>query len=165
MTASSLDYRALAELRYQIRRFLRFSEQAARGVGLEPRQHQLMLALKGLPEGVRPRIGELAERMQIAHHSAVELVNRLAAGGYIRRAGHGRDRREILLALTSKGERVLRQLSLHHKEELRTQGPALVAALQHAMQNSEDALATAAKPARRGTKTSTMDGRGIRERR
>ena len=79
------DYESLAELRYQIRRFLHFSEQASRKAGLEPRQHQLMLALKGLPTGTRPRIGELAERLQIQHHSAVELANRLAAGGYVRR--------------------------------------------------------------------------------
>ena len=73
------DYQALAELRYQIRRFVHFSEQASRTAGLEPQQHQLMLALKGLPKGVRPRIGELAERLQIRHHSTVELVNRLSA--------------------------------------------------------------------------------------
>ena len=128
------DYRALAELRYQIRNFAHFSEQAARDAGLEPRQHQLMLALKGLPEGVRPRIMELAKRLRIRHHSAVELTNRLASGGYVRRRRRGRDRREVLLSLTSKGEKVLRSLSLHHRTELRLRGPALVAALQHAMQ-------------------------------
>src|SRR5713226_1037334 len=115
------DYQSLAELRYQIRRYVHFSEQVARAAGLEPRQHQLMLALKGLPRGVRPRVGELAERLQIQHHSAVELVNRLAAGGLVRRRV-GQDRREVLLALTPKGERVLRELSLHHKGELRMQG-------------------------------------------
>ena len=72
-----LDYESLAQVRYQIRRFQRFSERAARAVGLEPHQHQLMLALKGLPQGVRPRVRELAERLQIQHHSTVELVNRL----------------------------------------------------------------------------------------
>lgn len=132
------DYQALAELRHQIRRFLAFSEHASRQAGLEPRQHQLMLALKGLPPGVRPRIGELAERLQLAHHSTVELVNRLSAGGYIRRAGHGRDRREVLLALTPKGNRVLRSLSLHHRQELLTQGPALVAALRNVIKNSTE---------------------------
>lgn len=128
------DYQSLAELRYQIRRFLHFSEQAARKAGLEPRQHQLMLTLKGLPAGTRPRIGELAERMQIQHHSAVELVNRLAAGGYVRRHRGGEDRREVLLSLTAKGEKILRELSLHHKDELRKRGPALVATLKRAMQ-------------------------------
>lgn len=132
------DYESLAELRYQIRRFLHFSEQAAREAGLEPRQHQLMLTLKGLPAGTRPRIGELAERMQIQHHSAVELVNRLAAGGYVRRHRGDEDRREVLLSLTPKGEKILRELSLHHKAELRTRGPALVAALKRAMQAGSD---------------------------
>ena len=128
------DYESLAELRYQIRRFLHFSEQAAREAGLEPRQHQLMLTLKGLPAGTRPKIGELAERLQIQHHSAVELVNRLAAGGYVRRHRGGDDRREVLLSLTAKGEKILRELSLHHKDELRMRGPALVDALKRAMQ-------------------------------
>ena len=81
MEVSNADYESLAELRHQIRRFLRFSEQAARRAGLEPRQHQLLLGLKGLPKDVRPRIGELADRLQIQHHSTVELVNRLATNG------------------------------------------------------------------------------------
>ena len=127
------DYESLAELRYQIRRFLHFSEQASRKAGLEPRQHQLMLAIKGLPKGTRPRIGELAERLQIQHHSTVELVNRLSAGGYVRRHRAGDDRREVLLALTPKGERVLRKLFLDHRAELRTRGPALIAALKRAI--------------------------------
>ncbi len=141
------DYEALAELRYQIRRFLSFSEQAARGAGLEPRQHQLMLALKGLPRKARPTIGELAERLQIQHHSAVELVNRLVAVGHIRRARGGEDRREVMLSLTPKGEKVLRQLSLHHQTELRSAGPALVAALRRAMQGSRDSNSMRAKAA------------------
>ena len=130
------DYQSLAELRYQIRRFVHFSEQAVRNAGLEPRQHQLMLALKGLPKDVRPRIGELAERLLIQHHSAVELVNRLATGGYVRRDRGDADRREVLLSLTPKGETVLRELSLHHRAELRTRGPALVAALKRAIQTA-----------------------------
>jgi DNA-binding MarR family transcriptional regulator len=139
------DYESLAELRYQIRRFLRFSEQAAREAGLEPRQHQLMLTLKGLPAGTRPRIGELAERLQIQHHSTVELVNRLAAGGYVRRQRGGEDRREVLLSLTRKGEKTLRELSLHHQAELRLRGPALVAALNRAMQTGKDSKRSPAK--------------------
>ena len=143
------DYESLAELRYQIRRFLHFSEQAAREAGLKPRQHQLMLTLKGLPAGTRPRIGELAERMQIQHHSTVELVNRLAAGGYVRRHRGDEDRREVLLALTPKGEKVLRELSLHHKAELRSRGPALVAALKRAMQGGSNGSAARASSASR----------------
>jgi DNA-binding MarR family transcriptional regulator len=141
------DYQALAELRYQIRRFLCFSEQAARAAALEPRQHQLMLALKGLPEGVRPRIVELAGRLQIQHHSTVELVNRLAAGGYVRRHRGGEDRREVLLSLTPKGEKVLQELSWHHKAELQMRGPVLVEALQRAMRTNRDSARSRA-PAR-----------------
>jgi DNA-binding MarR family transcriptional regulator len=132
------DYQSLAELRYQIRRFLYFSEQAARKAGLEPRQHQFMLALKGLPEKVRPRVGELAERLQIQPHSAVELTNRLSAGGYVRRTRGGQDRREVLLSLTPKGERVLRELSLHHRRELRLQGPALITTLRRAIRRTNN---------------------------
>lgn len=128
------DYQALAELRYQIRRFVHFSEQASRTAGLEPQQHQLMLALKGLPKGVRPRIGELAERLQIRHHSTVELVNRLSAAGHVRRHRAGEDRREVLLSLTPSGEKILKELSLHHRAELRIQGPALISALKSAIQ-------------------------------
>jgi DNA-binding MarR family transcriptional regulator len=145
------DYESLAELRYQIRRFLRFSEQSSREAGLEPRQHQLMLTLKGLPRGTRPRIGELAERLQIQHHSAVELTNRLAAGGYVRRYRGDGDRREVLLALTPKGEKILCELSLHHKAELRTRGPALVAALKRAMQTG--------KPSETVNRASSTSGR------
>ncbi len=133
---TAADYQSLAELRYQIHRFLRFSEDASHNAGLEPRQHQLMLALKGLPPGVRPRIGELASRMQIQHHSAVELVNRLEASGYVRRQRAERDQREVLLSLTSKGEKVLQQLSLHHRSELSTQGPELIAALKRVIQSN-----------------------------
>lgn len=129
----SADYESLAEVRYQLRRFLHFSEQAARDTGLEPQQHQLMLALKGLPAAKRPRVGELAERLQIKPHSAVELINRLASTGYVRRHRGGEDRREVLLDLTSKGEKILRNLSLHHRAELRKSGPALIVALKRAM--------------------------------
>jgi len=123
------DYKSLAELRYQIRKFLRFSEQAARRARLEPGQHQLLLALKGLPQSARPRIGEIAERLQIQPHSAVELADRLAARGYLRRRRDTGDRREVLLTLTTKGEEILRRLSLHHQAELKSAGPALMAAL------------------------------------
>jgi len=127
------DYQALAEFRYQIRRFLHFSEKAVQAARLERGQYQLMLAIKGMPEGVRPRIRELANRMQIQHHSTVELINRLESKGYVRRERAEDDRREVLLALTPKGERVLEELALHHHEELRTAGPSLVSALRRVM--------------------------------
>jgi DNA-binding MarR family transcriptional regulator len=132
------DYQALAEFRYCIRRFLHFSEQVVKQAGLERGQYQLMLAIKGLPPGVRPRIGELAHRMQIRHNSAVELVNRLEAGGFVHRTRAQGDRREVLLALTPKGEKILGQLALHHHEELRSAGPELVATLRRIMREGTE---------------------------
>ena len=134
------DYQALAEFRYQIRRFLHFSEQVVKRAGLERGQYQLMLAIKGMPPGVRPRIRELATRMQIRHHSAVELVNRLEAGGFVHRTRAHDDRREVLLALTPKGEKVLGELALHHHDELRSAGPELVGALRRIMRQGKEAL-------------------------
>ena len=131
------DYQALAEFRYQIRKFLHFSEQAVQDAGLERGQYQLMLAVKGMPEGVRPRIRDLADRMQVQHHSAVELINRLERGGYVQRQRGLDDRREVLLELTPKGEKVLAELALHHHEELRNAAPSLVAALQRLMPEKE----------------------------
>ena len=121
-----IDYQALAELRYQVRKFLRFSEEASRAAGIEPQQHQLLLAIKGLPEDVRPTIGALAERLQLQHHSAVELVDRSAQRGLVRRLRSTADQRQVFIRLTAKGERILRDLSVHHRDILRDAGPALV---------------------------------------
>lgn len=123
------DYRALAEVRYQIRRFLRFSEDAARKAGVEPQHHQLMLAVKGLPAGRQARVADLAERLQLHHNSVVELVGRLAAKGLIERHRGGEDRREVYVQLTSRGQRILRDLSIYHRDELRSTGPLLAGAL------------------------------------
>ena len=145
-------YRDLAEFRRQIRSFLHFSETTAKEHGIEMQQHQLMLTVHGLPEGVKPTISEIASRLFIQHHSAVELVNRLAAGGYVKRRRAGEDRREVLLSLTPKGEKILRTLSLHHKDELRMQGPALVAALKQAMQVGKRSDGIPAKTSSTGRK-------------
>ena len=126
---SMTDYRALAELRYQIRRYLRFSEQAAREVGLVPQQHQLLLALKGLPAGRKATISELAERLQIQHHSTVELIDRLVERGLIKRLRDEVDQRRVIIHLTPQGEQTLRRLSLLHRHELQLAGPAFVRAL------------------------------------
>jgi len=123
------DYQALAEFRYQIRRFLRFSEDAARGAGLEPQQHQLLLVVKGMPGGHAARIADLAERLQIRHHSAVELVDRLAARGLVIRS-MGDDRREVYVQLSPRGEAILGVLTVPHQMELRRAAPALVTSLQ-----------------------------------
>src|SRR5436309_12632621 len=119
------DYQAMAEFRFQIRKFLHFSDQAVAGAGLERGQYQLMLAIRGMPEGTRSRIRDVANRMHIQHHSAVELINRLEDGGYVRRERSEDDRREVLLALSPKGERVLSDLALYHHEELQNAAPSL----------------------------------------
>ncbi len=126
---SLTEYQALAEFRYQLRRFLRFSEQAARAAGLEPQQHQVLLAVKGLPEGRKATISALAERLQLTHHSTAELVDRLTEGGFIERCRGKGDQRWVFVTLTSQGEEVLRALSSAHRAELQSTGPALVGAL------------------------------------
>jgi DNA-binding MarR family transcriptional regulator len=135
---SITEYQALAEFRYQLRRFLRFSEQAARAAGLEPQQHQLLLALKGLPQEKKATIGALAERLQIAHHSAVELVDRLAERGLIQRNRGEADQRQVLLTLTSQGEEALEKLALAHRAELRLADSALIQALNTLLTSTND---------------------------
>jgi len=128
-----IDYMALADFRYEIRRFLNFSERAARRAGIEPQQHQALLAIKGLAEPSQATVGVLAERLQIQHHSAVELSHRLEAKKLISRFRAGKDRRQVHLRLTLRGEKLLRDLTTTHGEELRTAGPRLIAALTRAV--------------------------------
>ena len=123
------EYRALAEFRYQIRRFLRFSEEQARSSGLEPRQHQLLLAIKGLPPDKKPTVSEICSRLQLRHHSTVELVNRLVERGVAVRKPSDRDRREVLVELTPLGEDLLHRLSVLHWQELQSSGPELARSL------------------------------------
>jgi len=118
-------YEMLAGFRYALRRFLRFSENAAQAAGLTPQQHQAMLAVKGYPRRDRITVGELAERLQILHHSAVGLADRLVAEGYLCRIKDRKDRRQVWLALTNRGEIVLEQLSTVHTEQLQRVGPHL----------------------------------------
>ena len=143
------DYRALAELRYRIRRFLRFSEEAARKTGLEPQQHQMLLAIKGLPKGKTASVGVLAERLQIHHHSAVELVDRLAERGLVRRFRGRTDRRQVFIRLRPSGEKILRELSLYHLAELRLVGPDLVGILQQLIPGAGTAARAQDEEARR----------------
>jgi DNA-binding MarR family transcriptional regulator len=124
-----VDYATLATLRYQIRRFLRVRELAARAAGVEPQQYQMLLQLKGLEGSGPTTVGALAERLQVRHHSAVELVDRLARRGMVVRRRDRRDGRGVVIRLTARGEAVLRRLALHSLAELETEGPALVALL------------------------------------
>lgn len=116
---STNDYRTLARFRHALRVFQRFSEDAARQVGITPSQHQLMLAIKGWDGDNAPTIGELSERLQLRHHSAVELVQRATVAGLVSTHGDPLDARRQLVDLTPKGESYLRSLSLAHRDELR----------------------------------------------
>jgi DNA-binding MarR family transcriptional regulator len=126
---TSAEFRALAEFRYQIRCFLKGSEGAARTAKLEPQQYLFLLALRGLPLGREASIRELAERMQLRHHSVVELVDRLERRSLLRRERARADRRQVIVHLTPRGEKILTQLARQRIAELRTAAPALVQSL------------------------------------
>ncbi len=128
-TMTSAEFRALAEFRYQIRIYLNGSEEAARNAGLEPQQYLLLLALRGLPQGREASIRELAERLQLRHHSVVELVDRLERRSLLRRERSRDDRRQVILHLTPRGEKILTRLAKQRISELRTAAPTLVRAL------------------------------------
>ncbi|SFO27219.1 DNA-binding transcriptional regulator, MarR family [Mesorhizobium sp. NFR06] len=122
---SLADYRRLSEFRYLIRRFLEFSQIQANGAGLTPRQHQALLAIKGYPGGGPVTVGDLAERLRIRHHSAVELVNRLVEAGLVVRNQDRADNRRVLLQLTRLADDRLADLSAAHLDELSRIEPML----------------------------------------
>lgn len=124
------EYRALGEFRYQLRRFLSFSDDVARAHGLEPAQHQLLLAIRAATFDEEPTIGDLAERLILRHHSVVGLVNRLEHRGLVERRRGEPDRRQVHVRLTARGENALRDLTLDHRAELETAGPRLLRALE-----------------------------------
>src|SRR5258707_12563949 len=104
---TAAEYRALAELRYRIRLFLREGDATALSEGLEPQQYQMLLAIRGVEEGESATIGALAERLAIKHHSAVELIDRLEKRGYIKRLRDKDDRRQVHVLLLGRGETAL----------------------------------------------------------
>lgn len=119
------QYEMLAALRYYLRQYLRFSELAARDAGLTPRQYQALLAIRGFPDREKVTIGELAEQLQIAHHSAVGLVDRSVDQDLIAREPGVEDRRQVYVKLTKHGREVLEQLAGTHRREIRRLGPRL----------------------------------------
>ena len=124
-----VDYWTLAELRYQIRRFLRLREVAARQAGIAPQQYLLLLQVKALTGRQPTTIGVLAERLQLHHHSTVGLIDRLMKRGMVGRRRQSSDRREVQVVLRPRGEAVLKKLARYSVTELRREGPALVAML------------------------------------
>jgi DNA-binding MarR family transcriptional regulator len=133
---SAAGYRQLAEFRYRIRQFLHLSEEAARTKGIEPQQHQVLLAVKGLPEGTRPNVRTLSQRLCLRHHSTVEIVDRLVEHGAVTRRHSDEDRREVLIELTPHGEELLHQLSVLLWQELKVSGPALSESLSAVLAHS-----------------------------
>ena len=129
MTITKAELEALSGFRYAVRQFLRFSDEAARGVGLTPQQHQALLSIQGFPGRDHMTVSELAERLQIRHHSAVGLVDRLVALKLVRREASQVDRRRVLVRLTPAGRRLVARLSAAHRDELQRLGPQLVALL------------------------------------
>lgn len=119
------QYEMLAAFRYALRRFIHFSEEAAQGAGLTPQQHQALLAIKGFPGRDRVTVGELAERLQLRHHSTVGLIDRMAVEGLVERVLSNKDRRQVFIQLTRHGEKKLEKLSAIHRRELKRIAPEL----------------------------------------
>lgn len=130
--------RTLADFRYELRRFLQFSESAAEAEGLHPQQHQLLLQVAGAPDGAEVTIAYAAERLGLRHNSTVELVDRSAREGLLTRNADSTDRRRALLHLTNKGREVLGRLSGQHACELHELTPRLERALKHIRLHSRD---------------------------
>jgi DNA-binding MarR family transcriptional regulator len=126
---SSAEFRAMAELRYRIRLFLKEGDAAARAAGLEPQQYLLLLAIRGLPPEMPGKIQTLADRLALKHHSAVELVDRLEQRGYVRRTRSREDRRQVLVSLLPRGEKILERVVQKRISELRASGRELVRAI------------------------------------
>ena len=131
------EYEVLAEFRYTLRRFMSFSENAAKEVGITPQQHQALLAIKGFPGREQITIRELSDRLQIKHHSAVGLLNRLEAEKLITRSPFQKDRRKVFISLTARGLSILERLSDIHREELQRLTPQLRSLLREINQLAE----------------------------
>jgi len=143
------EYRALSQFRHHIDHYLEFSDIAAKAAGIEPRQYQLMLSIKGLPINAAPTVGTLAERLNIRHHSTVELVNRAENNGFVcrERAANGS---HVYVRLTPKGLQILERAVAERLKELQSAGPVLVDTLRRLLRSAD-------KP-KRGRKQSKPEG-------
>jgi DNA-binding MarR family transcriptional regulator len=133
---TTAEYRALAELRYRIRLFLREGDAVAHAAGLEPQQYLLLLAIRGLPDGEEATVRTLAGRLALKHHSVVELVDRLEARAYVVRSRNREDRRRVLVSLSPRGERLLELVARHRISELRSSGHQLVRAIEELLEHT-----------------------------
>jgi DNA-binding MarR family transcriptional regulator len=124
------DYQALAAFRYAMRKFLSFSKRTlAAEAGLTPEQYEALLALKAFGDSSGFTITDLSERLQVRHHTAVGLVDKLEASGLVRRQQDTRDRRRVYLKLTAPGSRVLAKVAVLHRREMRLRSPEMIEAL------------------------------------
>jgi DNA-binding MarR family transcriptional regulator len=135
---SKQDFEALSEFRFQMRRFERFSEEAAHAEGITPMQYFVLLHIKGRPQRDWASVGELADRLQIQPHSMVTLVSRCEALGLVQRQQSATDRRQVQVHLLAKGERVLSHLAALHRSELKMLGSAF----QNALINYQESMCT-----------------------
>lgn len=133
------EYAALAEVRFRIREYLQGGDQAAEAAGIEPQQYQMLLAIRGLPDREGASIRRLAERLLLRHHSAVGLIDRLEAHGYVRRKASDRDRRQLCVVLSPRGQRALERVVQERLHELRESGRALILALTTILKHAETA--------------------------
>ncbi len=147
ITAS--EYRGLAELRYRIRRFLQEGDDTARQAQLEPQHYLMLLAVRGLPEGQEATIRTLAERLSLRHHSTVELVDRMEAHGYVKRTRGREDRRQVLVSLQPRGEKLLEHVVQQRIIELRANGRALVEAISGLLEKRRETTASSGNRARK----------------
>ena len=142
---SRSEYKALAEFRYQIRKYLRYMEEKARARGYNPQQYQLLLAIEGLPEGQMPTIKTIAERMQLNHNTTVELVDRCEERGLLQRRRAGLDRRLVTLVPTPEGERMMQEQASASRAELQEIGPILFESLQRLARQGQRLQASSSK--------------------
>jgi DNA-binding MarR family transcriptional regulator len=152
-------------LRYRIRHFLREGDAVAQAAGLEPQQYLLLLAIRGLPPGEEATVRTLAERLVLKHHSTVELIDRLETHGYVRRSRGRDDRRRVMVSLLPRGERLLEQVARHRIGELRSNGQALVHAIDQLLQKApqSDSRKTRSNREKAQSKRTTAKRGTIRE--
>lgn len=135
---TSAEFRALAEMRYRIRLFLKEGDASARKAGLEPQQYLMLLAIRGLAPEMPAKIQTLADRLVLKHHSAVELLDRLERRGYVKRTRGRQDRRQVLVSLMPRGEKILETVVQQRISELRVSGRELVRAIDALLRDERD---------------------------
>lgn len=139
-TISPAEYQTLSEFRHQLAGFLRRRRQAAESRGLQAQQYELLLAIKGLPQGRQPTVKQIAEQLQIQHHSAVELASRLARRGLLRRDRSAQDRRAVLLSVTKAGEKLVDEIVRYSFQQLEEEAPALLRTLSRILKSKPKTL-------------------------